>query len=64
MRAHPLSSVNRVPPPLSDEDAFEPEVNAPAEKVFGPEDFFHDDEAERRAMELAWPDSEATEPNT
>jgi hypothetical protein len=39
--------------PLSDEDAFKPEANAPAEKVFGPDDFVNDDETERCTMELA-----------
>jgi hypothetical protein len=38
---------------LSNKDAFELEADAPTEKVFGPEDFVNDDEAERRAKELA-----------
>jgi hypothetical protein len=50
---------------LSDEDMFEPEAAfepkgyTSVEKVFGPEDFIHDDEAERRAMELGRLKSEA-----
>jgi hypothetical protein len=45
--------------PLSNEDAFKPEADVSVVKVFGPEDFVHDDEDERRAMELARLESEA-----
>jgi hypothetical protein len=46
------------PSPSSDEDTFEPKDDTPAKKVFVPEDFVNDNEAKRRAVELALCESE------